>query len=152
MLNGLCVCLCASHLRVSLRQKEHARGGKDKRQQRAATDAYMYVFLPPYPPRHSGVGPLFELGVCGKAVPHDVGRVVLVPQLRTALKQEVYDEELDTGVQTWRGEGKGENKRRIRKRVKKLICKERLSAKSCTAVLLLFSRPSIFQLKAFLSF
>lgn len=81
----------------------------------------MFVFLPPYPPRHSGVGPLFELRVRGKAVPHDVGRVVLVPQLRTALEQEIYDEELDTGVQAWTGERarKGENKRRIR--MKKLI-------------------------------
>ncbi len=68
------------------------------------------MFLPPYPPRHSGVGPLFELRVCGKAVPHDVGRVVLVPQLWTALKQEVYDEEFDTGIQAWRREGKGGRK------------------------------------------
>ena len=58
----------------------------------------------PYPPGHRGVGPLFELRVCGKAVPHDERRVVLVPQLRTALKQEVYDEELDAGIQAWRGE------------------------------------------------
>lgn len=84
-------------------------------------------FCPAYPSGHSGVGPLFELRVCGKAVPHDVGRVVLVPQLRTALEQEVYDEELDTGVQAWRG-GRGrerENKLRIRKRMR------RLSTKSC---------------------
>lgn len=58
----------------------------------------------PYPPRHSGVGPLFELGVGGKAVPHDVGSVVFVPELRAALKQEVYDEELDAGVQACREE------------------------------------------------
>ena len=61
-------------------------------------------FFLPYPSGHSGVGPLFELRICGKAVPHDVGCVVLVPQLWTALKQEVYDEELDTGIQAWIGE------------------------------------------------
>lgn len=58
-----------------------------------------------YPPRHGGVGPLFELGVRGEAVPHDVGGVVLVPQLWAALKQEVYDEEFDAAVEAWnRGE------------------------------------------------
>lgn len=35
-----------------------------------------------------------------------MGRVVLVPQLWTALEQEVYDEELDAGVQAWTG-GRG---------------------------------------------
>lgn len=69
------------------------------RQQRADTVVYMYVFLLPYPSGHSGIGPLFELRVCGKAVPHDVGCVILVPQLRTALKQEVYNEELYTSIQ-----------------------------------------------------
>lgn len=73
----------------------------------------MYVILAPYPSGHSSVGPLFELRVCGKAVPHDVGCVVLVPQLRTALKQEVYDEELDTGVQAWRREGKEGRKKNV---------------------------------------
>lgn len=52
----------------------------------------------PYPSRHRGVCPLFELGVGGKAVPHDVRRVILVAELRATLKQEVYDEELDAGV------------------------------------------------------
>lgn len=61
---------------------------------------------PPYPPRHSGVGPLLELRISRKAVPHDEGRVVLIPQLWTALEQEIYDEELDAGVQAWRGETK----------------------------------------------
>lgn len=55
--------------------------------------------LLPYPSGHSGIGPLFELRVCGEAVPHNVGCVVLVPQLWTTLKQEVYDEELYAGVQ-----------------------------------------------------
>lgn len=85
-------------------------GIKEDKQQRADTD--LYVFIPPYPSGHSGVGPLFELRVCGQAVPHDVGCVVLVPQLRTALKQEVYDEELDTGIQAWRGERLGREKKK----------------------------------------
>lgn len=85
----MCVCLCASCKRKEEKERQH----------RADTDVH---FMPPYPPGHSGVGPLFKLRVCGKAVPHDVGCVVLVPQLWTALKQEVYDEELDTGVQAWR--------------------------------------------------
>lgn len=59
------------------------------------------VFLPSYPPRHSGVDPLFELRVCGEAVPHDVRGVVFIPQLRAALKQEVYDEEFDAAIQAW---------------------------------------------------
>lgn len=53
----------------------------------------------PYPPRHGGVASLFELGIRREAVPHNVGRVVLVPQLRTALEQEVYDEELYAAIQ-----------------------------------------------------
>lgn len=60
---------------------------------------FTFVLLLPYPPGHSGVGPLFELRVRREAVPHDIGRVVLVPQLRTALKQEVYDEELYASIQ-----------------------------------------------------
>ena len=40
--------------------------------------------------------------------------VVLVPQLRTALKKEVYDEELDAGIQAW-GE---ENRKKLGKGLK----------------------------------
>lgn len=57
------------------------------------------VFLPSYPSRDGGVDPLFELRVCGEAVPHDVRGVVLVSQLRAALKQEVYDKEFDAAIQ-----------------------------------------------------
>jgi len=57
-----------------------------------------------YPPRQGGVGPLFELGVGGKTVPHYERCVILVPKLWTALKQEVYDEELDAGIHTCREE------------------------------------------------
>lgn len=60
---------------------------------------FTFVLLLPYPPGHSGVGPLFELRVRREAVPHDIGRVILVPQLRTALKQEVYDEEFYASIQ-----------------------------------------------------
>lgn len=60
------------------------------------------MFLPSYPSRDGGVDPLFELRVCGEAVPHDVRGVVLVSQLRAALKQEVYDKEFDAAIQTWR--------------------------------------------------
>lgn len=70
----------------------------------------MNVFLLPYPSGHSGIGPLFELRVCGQAVPHDIRRVVLVAQLRTALKQEVYDEELYTSIQAWKGKSKERKK------------------------------------------
>lgn len=59
------------------------------------------MFLSSYPSRHGGVDPLFELRVCGEAVPHDVRGVVLVSQLRAALKQEVYDKEFDAAIQTW---------------------------------------------------
>lgn len=59
----------------------------------------------PYPPRHSGVAPLFELGIRREAVPHDVRRVVLVPQLRTALEQEVYNEELYAAIQACKDRG-----------------------------------------------
>lgn len=38
-------------------------------------------------------------------MPHDVRRVVLVPQLRTALEQEVYDEELDAAIQACEDRG-----------------------------------------------
>lgn len=61
----------------------------------------MCVCVASYPAGHGGVGPLLELRVSGEAVPHDVGRVILVPQLGAALEQEVYDEELDAGVQAW---------------------------------------------------
>lgn len=60
---------------------------------------FTFVLLLPYPPGHSGVGPLFELRVRREALPHDIGRVVLVPQFRTAFKQEVYDEELYASIQ-----------------------------------------------------
>jgi len=89
---------------------------KEGAQQRAETGVGVYAFQPPYPPQHGGVGPLFELRVRGEAVPHDEGRVVLVPQLRTALEQEVYDEELNAGVQAWRGENvERKKKKKVRK-------------------------------------
>lgn len=69
-----------------------------------------------YPPRHGGVAPLFELGVRREAVPHDVGRVVLVPQLRTALEQEVYDKELYAAVQAYEDRGQTQTRRREWKR------------------------------------
>lgn len=52
-----------------------------------------------YPSGQGGTAALFKLGVCGQVIPHDVRRVVLVPQLGTALKQEVDDEEFDACVQ-----------------------------------------------------
>ena len=103
-------------LRVSLGKREPVRGGS----KRGDKDMFMCVFWPSYPPRHSGVSPLFELWVSGKADPHYVRCVILVPQLWTALKKEVYDEELDAGIQAWR-----ETNRH-----------QRLSIKSCTAMLL----------------
>lgn len=66
---------------------------------RSGAVVFTFVFLLPYPPGHGSVGPLFELRVRWEAIPHDIGRVVLVPQLRTALKQEVYDEELYASIQ-----------------------------------------------------
>lgn len=74
------------------------------------------MFLLPYPPRHSGIGSLFELRVSRKAVPDDVGCVVLVPELWTAFKQEVYDEELDTGVQACREENQQSEKAILEKK------------------------------------
>lgn len=59
-----------------------------------------------YPSRHSGVDPLFELWVCGEAVPHDVRGVVFVSQLWATLKQEVYDKEFDAPIHAWNREGK----------------------------------------------
>lgn len=59
------------------------------------------VLLLSYPSRHSGVDPLFELWVCGEAVPHDVRGVVFVSQLWAAFKQEVYDKEFDTPIHAW---------------------------------------------------
>lgn len=44
-----------------------------------------------------------------------MGCVVLVAQLRTALEQEVYDEELNTGVQAWRGTDKEGRKQKDEK-------------------------------------
>lgn len=70
-------------------------------------------FVRPYPPRHGGVAPLFELGIRREAVPHDVRRVVLVPQLRTALKQEVYDEELYAPIQACEDRGGEMSRRKI---------------------------------------
>lgn len=64
------------------------------------------MLLLSYPSRHGGVDPLFELGVCGEAVPHDVRGVVFVSQLWAALKQEVYDKEFDAPIHAWnRGRG-----------------------------------------------
>lgn len=65
----------------------------------------------PYPPRQSGVAPLFELGIRWEAVPHNVRRVILVSQLWTALEQEVYDEELYAAIQACEDRG-GEVSRR----------------------------------------
>lgn len=53
-----------------------------------------------YPSGHGRIAALFKLGVCGQVIPHNVRCVILVPQLGTALKQEVDDEEFDTRVQT----------------------------------------------------
>ena len=53
-----------------------------------------------YPSVKGRGSPILELGVGGQAGPDDVGRVVLGPQLGTALVEEVDDEELNASVQT----------------------------------------------------
>lgn len=46
-------------------------------------------------------GALFELGVGGEALPDDVGRVVLGTQPWAAFEDEVDEEKLDSGIESW---------------------------------------------------
>ena len=60
------------------------------------------------PPGERGAAVLLQLQVGGQVGPDDERRVEALPQLRTALEEEVDDEELYTCVHTWAERDKSE--------------------------------------------